>query len=102
VLGMKPPIPDYPVCVVCKLRENACLYTQEKVCLGPIARAGCKAICPTYGQSCEACRGYISNPNDSSMRQLLAKHNMTVEEISSIYTMFTSYQVRQKLESQKS
>jgi sulfhydrogenase subunit delta len=102
LLGMKPPIPDYPVCVECKLRENTCLYTQEKVCLGPIARAGCKAICPTYGQSCEACRGYISNPNDSSMRQVLAKHNMTVEDITSIYTMFTSYQVRQKLESPKS
>lgn len=102
LLGMKPPIPDYPVCVDCKLRENACLYMQEKVCLGPIARAGCKAICPTYGQSCEACRGYISNPNDSSMRQVLAKHNMTVEDITSIYTMFTSYQVQQKLQGQKS
>ncbi len=102
LLGMKPPIPDYPVCVECKLRENSCLYTQEKVCLGPIARAGCKAICPTYGQSCEACRGYISNPNDSSMRQVLAKHNMTVEDITSIYTMFTSYQVRQKMQEQKS
>ena len=102
LLGMKPPIPDYPVCVECKLRENSCLYTIEKVCLGPIARAGCKAICPTYGQSCEACRGYITNPNDSSMRQVLAKHNMTVEDITSIYTMFTSYQVRQKMQEQKS
>ena len=102
LLGKKPPIPDYPVCVECKLRENSCLYTKEKVCLGPITRAGCKAICPTYGQSCEACRGVISNPNDNSMRQVLAKHGMTVEEISSIYTMFTAYQVRQKMHETKS
>jgi len=97
LLGMKPPIHDYPVCVECKLRENVCLFTKGKVCLGPVTRAGCKAICPTYGQSCESCRGFISNPNDTSMRNVLAEHGMSVEDITSIYTMFTTYQVRQKL-----
>jgi sulfhydrogenase subunit delta len=95
--GRKPPIPDYPVCVECKLKENVCLFTKGKVCLGPVARAGCKAICPTYGQSCEACRGYISNPNDSSMRNVLAEHGLSVEGITSMVTMFTTYQVRQKM-----
>jgi len=101
LLGKKPPIPDYPVCVECKLRENACLFTREKVCLGPIARAGCKAICPTFGQSCEACRGYISDPNHDSMRQVLEKHGMTVQDVTSLYTMFTTYQVRQRLQEEK-
>ena len=94
--GKKPPIPDYPVCVECKLQENVCLYTLGKVCLGPVTRAGCKAICPTYGQSCEACRGYISNPNDNAMRQVLDEHGLSLAEISSIYTMFTAYQVREQ------
>jgi sulfhydrogenase subunit delta len=97
LLGKKPPIPDYPVCVECKLKENVCLYQTGKVCLGPVTRAGCKAICPSYGQSCEACRGFISNPNDSSMRDLLAEHNLTPEDITSMYTMFTTYQVRERL-----
>ena len=97
LLGKKPPIPDYPVCVECKLKENVCLFTLGKVCLGPVTRAGCKAICPSYGQSCEACRGYISNPNDTSMRELLAKHDLTPEDITTMYTLFTTYQVRQKL-----
>jgi hypothetical protein len=35
------------------------------------------------------------------MRQVLAKHGMSVEEITSIYTMFTTYQVRQKLQEPK-
>jgi sulfhydrogenase subunit delta len=94
LLGKKPPLPDYPVCVECKLRENVCLYLQGKVCMGPVTRAGCKAICPTYGQSCEACRGFISNPNDESMRQVLAQHNLTIDQVKSMYSLFTTYQVR--------
>jgi sulfhydrogenase subunit delta len=97
LLGVKPPIPDYPLCVECKLKENNCLFTVGKVCLGPVTRAGCGAICPSYGQPCEACRGFISNPNDSSMRNLLSEHGLTVDEITTLYTMFTAYQVRNKL-----
>lgn len=97
LLGKKPPIPDYPLCVECKLKENVCLFRKGKVCMGPVTRAGCKAICPTYGQSCEACRGFISNPNDSSMRDLLAEYDLTPEEITTMYTMFTTYQVREEL-----
>jgi sulfhydrogenase subunit delta len=101
LLGMKPPIPDYPVCVECKQKENVCLFTKDIACLGPVTRAGCKAICPTYGQSCEGCRGHISNPNNNSMEQVLAKYGMSADEITSMYTMFTTYQVRQKLQGQQ-
>ncbi len=97
LIGKKPPIPDYPLCVECKLKENACLFTRGRVCLGPVTRAGCGAICPSYGQSCEACRGFVSNPNDTSMRDLLAKHGLTMEGVTSRYTMFTTYQAREKL-----
>lgn len=65
--------------------------------MGPVTRAGCDAICPTYGQSCEACRGFISNPNDNAMREVLTKHGLTVEGLTSMYTMFTTYQVRETL-----
>jgi sulfhydrogenase subunit delta len=97
LLGKKPPIPDYPLCVECKLKENTCLFFMGKVCMGPVTRAGCKAICPTYGQSCEACRGFISDPNDTSMREVLARHGLTPDDITGMYTMFTTYQVREKL-----
>jgi sulfhydrogenase subunit delta len=94
LLGKKPAIPDYPVCVDCKLKENACLFTRGKVCMGPVTRAGCGAICPSYGSSCEACRGFISNPNEPSMRAILAKHGLSPEDMTSRYTMFTAYQFR--------
>ncbi|HLE30504.1 MAG TPA: hypothetical protein VI793_20440 [Anaerolineales bacterium] len=94
LMGKKPPIPDYPLCVECKLKENACLFTRGKVCLGPVTRAGCGAICPSYGQACEACRGFTSNPNDASMRDLLTKYGLTVDDVTTRYTMFTAYLMR--------
>ena len=87
-MGKTPKIPDYPVCVECKLRENECLYDLGKVCLGPIARAGCDAICPSNRSSCEACRGTVPNPNKNAMHEVLAKHNLTVEAIIEEFTMF--------------
>jgi coenzyme F420-reducing hydrogenase gamma subunit len=95
--GKKLPVPDYPLCVECKLKENACLYLSDTVCMGPVTRAGCRAICPSYGQPCEACRGYISNPNQASMRALLEKSGLTVEEIASRFTLFNTYQQRAAL-----
>jgi sulfhydrogenase subunit delta len=94
LLGKRPPVPDYPVCVECKLRENTCLFTQGKVCLGPVTRAGCQAICPTYGQPCKACRGFISHPNEASMHSLLAAHGASPAEIEALYSLFTTYQTR--------
>jgi coenzyme F420-reducing hydrogenase gamma subunit len=80
-LGKMPRIPDYPVCVECKMKENICLYDCGKMCLGPVARAGCEAICPTNGVVCEACRGTVPNPNKHAMHEVLTKYNCTVEQV---------------------
>ncbi len=80
-LGKIPRLPDYPVCVECKMKENVCLYDYGKMCLGPLTRAGCEAICPSNGVVCEACRGTVTNPNKHAMHEVLAKYNLTVEQI---------------------
>jgi sulfhydrogenase subunit delta len=92
LLGKKPPLPDYPVCVECKLKENVCLLLEGKPCLGPVTRAGCDAICPTYGDSCEGCRGLVPNPNENAMQDVLAEAGLTVGEILSRFTMFNAYE----------
>ncbi|MBN1953544.1 MAG: NADH:ubiquinone oxidoreductase [Anaerolineae bacterium] len=97
LLGTKPPIPDYPVCVECKLKENVCLFDLGKICLGPVTRAGCNAICPSYGAACEGCRGLIPNPNENAMKDVLAKAGLTVEEIMSRFTMFNTYQLQERM-----
>lgn len=91
LLGKKPSIPDYPLCVECKLKENVCIFDKGGTCLGPITRAGCDAICPTYGDGCEGCRGLISNPNENAMEDVLAKAGLTVEQLMAKMTMFNAY-----------
>jgi sulfhydrogenase subunit delta len=34
LLGKKPPIPDYPLCVECKLKENVCRVPQRRLLFG--------------------------------------------------------------------
>ncbi len=90
--GKKPPIPDYPVCVTCKLKENVCLFDKGGFCVGPITRAGCGAVCTSYGVGCEGCRGPISNPNRDSMKTVLAEHGLKTEDILARMTMFNAYE----------
>jgi coenzyme F420-reducing hydrogenase gamma subunit len=95
LLGKKPPIPDYPMCVECKLKENVCMYDKGGVCAGPVIRAGCGAICPTYGDGCEGCRGMISNPNRDSMQSVMTAHGVTMEDLMARMTMFGAYQFQE-------
>ncbi len=92
LLGKKPPIPDYPMCVECKLKENVCLFDKGGDCLGPITRAGCGAICPTYGDGCEGCRGIIPNPNRAAMQSVLAGRGLSPQEMMARFTLFGAYE----------
>jgi coenzyme F420-reducing hydrogenase gamma subunit len=60
LLGRPFKLPAYPVCVECKQHGVLCLYEKGELCLGPVTRAGCQAICPRYGARCDACRGIVS------------------------------------------
>ncbi|RLD00198.1 MAG: NADH:ubiquinone oxidoreductase [Chloroflexi bacterium] len=96
LVGKKPSIPDYPVCVECKKKGNVCVYELGRPCLGPVIRAGCGAICPTYGAGCEGCRGLIPNPNENAMKEVLDEFGLTVDEIMGRFTMFNAYQVQEQ------
>ncbi len=91
--GRLPYIPDQPLCIECKLKENVCVYQRGKVCLGPITLAGCDAICPTYGDGCEGCRGLIAHPNLESLRLVMAEHGVPEAEIEAKMTMFLTNQM---------
>ncbi|MBL7106287.1 MAG: hypothetical protein ISS77_01600 [Phycisphaerae bacterium] len=92
LLGKKPEIPDYPVCVECKAKGNPCLWEYGQVCLGPIIRAGCGARCPSSGHRCFGCRGYISNPNVDAAKDVMDKYGLTVEDLKTKMVLFGSKQ----------
>lgn len=69
--GCDPQIPTYPVCVECKRNETVCRYDEGDHCMGMVARAGCGAPCPADGIPCEACRGFVDEPNLRSLEKVL-------------------------------
>jgi sulfhydrogenase subunit delta len=88
VLGKKPNIPEYPVCVECKLNENVCVYEQGIPCLGPIIRAGCNARCPSNGGYCFGCRGMIPEPNLKSQQDIMQQYNLSLNEMQDKFKLF--------------
>lgn len=91
--GRKPNLPDYALCIECKLKENVCIYQRGGICLGPVTQAGCSAVCPSYGYGCEGCRGLIPKPNLESFRQMLKERGLSDEEIDSKLSIFMTYQM---------
>ena len=91
--GRQPKLPLYPVCIECKLSENICLYDRGEVCLGPITRAGCHAICPANGVGCDGCRGLIPFPTIDSLRDVLVERGLSDAEIEAKFSMFLTNQI---------
>ena len=71
VTGADIKIPKYPVCVECKQKLNTCVVDLGQICLGPISRAGCDAVCPTGGVGCLGCRGPAEDANYESLKEIL-------------------------------
>lgn len=87
-LGKNPDIPDYPVCVECKKKENVCVYEKGLQCLGPVIRAGCDARCPSNGSYCYGCRGMIPEPNVSSQKDIMQKYDLTYDKMMDKFKLF--------------
>ncbi len=80
VMGKKPIEPNSAVCVECKLNENECVYEKGMICLGPVTRGGCDAHCPSFGQYCTGCRGFVPEPNLKGMEEILTNHGLSIDE----------------------
>jgi coenzyme F420-reducing hydrogenase gamma subunit len=69
--GRIPDVPPHAVCIDCKLNGTPCvMVAQDVVCLGPLTRTGCNALCPSFGRGCYGCFG----PSDMSKPETLAEH----------------------------
>lgn len=91
VLGKNPDIPDYPVCVECKQRENICVYELGLTCLGPVIRAGCGARCPSNGGYCYGCRGAIPEPNIYGQKDVMRQYHLTHDQMMDQFKLFLNH-----------
>lgn len=91
LLGKKPEIPNYPVCVECKIAENRCVFEMGMTCIGPVTRAGCSACCVTEGSFCWGCRGLVDNPNADSEREVLSKFGLSITDILRKFRLYTGF-----------
>jgi len=96
--------PNQPVCVECKLNDNLCVYEKGAVCLGPVTRCGCNAICTAFGDACQGCRGLIADANlqaavtvltaerlHSIMAAVAQKFHYTAAQIRSKFSLYNNW-----------
>jgi len=91
-MGKEPKIPNYPVCVECKMKENVCRFEYGEICLGPITRAGCGAKCPSSGMWCFGCRGFVDNPNVNAAKDVMDQYGKTIDDLSGKMLLFGTEQ----------
>jgi coenzyme F420-reducing hydrogenase gamma subunit len=88
--GALPALPAYAVCMECRRRENLCLLLEARQpCLGPVTRAGCNALCPSFGAVCEGCRGWADEANRGEEFRLLLELGLSDKEIRARMERFT-------------
>jgi coenzyme F420-reducing hydrogenase gamma subunit len=83
--------PKYPVCMECKANGNICLYDLGKICLGPITRAGCGAVCANARRGCFGCRGPAEEPNLKQMNEIMLREGFSKEQILERLGIFSGF-----------
>ena len=91
ILGLEPQFPQYSVCVECKQRFNTCVFDMGIMCLGPVTRAGCNAICPRNHHGCWGCRGPADEANFESMIEILREHGFSDRQIAERAQFFNAF-----------
>ena len=81
-------LPNFPVCMECKWRENECLLQKNIPCIGPITRAGCQARCPTNNLPCVGCFGPIEDYNAASWEASLLEKGYSAGVLEKKIRMF--------------
>jgi coenzyme F420-reducing hydrogenase gamma subunit len=92
VTGSQVTLPKYPVCVECKARLNTCLFELGEICLGPITRAGCNAVCTTGKTACLGCRGPTEDINMSAFLHLVRKKELSQSDLHEKLALYNAFE----------
>jgi sulfhydrogenase subunit delta len=92
LVGRKPNIPAYSVCLECKRKANVCIeVARGTACMGPVTQAGCGALCPSYDRGCYGCYGPMETPNTASLTDQFRILGQTDLQISQAFRGFNAW-----------
>jgi coenzyme F420-reducing hydrogenase gamma subunit len=92
LIGRKPNIPTYSVCLECKRKTNVCVAVARGIaCLGPVTQAGCGAICPSFDRGCFGCYGPMESPNTASLTEQFRVLGQSDEQITRAFRGFNAW-----------
>jgi sulfhydrogenase subunit delta len=96
-------LPGYSVCMECKRRGNICVLVARGVpCLGPLTRAGCGALCPSYHRGCYGCFGPKETPNTQSLAAwFMARLNLPAKDQVLLFRQFYANAEAFRVESER-
>jgi coenzyme F420-reducing hydrogenase gamma subunit len=103
LIGRKPSLPGYSVCMECKRKGLICVTVARGIaCLGPVTRAGCGALCPTYDRGCYGCFGPNQTANTPALRRIWRDRlNLSPSEIRHAFRSFNANAEPFRTESEK-
>ena len=90
IIGRKPFIQTWSVCMECKLLEKGCLLLKGEPCMGPVTKAGCNANCPLRSRVCEGCGGAMSDANVESLVEKFKEIGIKDEDINRKFSKYTA------------
>ena len=89
--GRQPNLPSDPVCMECKRSANVCVMVAKGIpCLGPVTRAGCGALCPSYSRGCFGCFGPSDSANIGALRDRLIRLGEPEASVTRLFRTFNS------------
>jgi coenzyme F420-reducing hydrogenase gamma subunit len=92
VVGRRPRLPGYSVCVECKARGTVCVAVAKGIaCLGPVTQAGCGAICPAHDRECFGCYGPDQSPNLVSLTGFYERHGASRDSLGRLVQSFNAW-----------
>lgn len=95
LIGKKPGIPKYSLCMECKRKGIPCiLVSKAEPCIGPVTKAGCGAICMSFGRPCYGCFGPKEDANIDSLLRHFQKMGLTQKDCISLLDKMNTYAYR--------
>ncbi|MEI6758394.1 MAG: NADH:ubiquinone oxidoreductase [Chlorobium sp.] len=92
VTGSLVTLPQYPVCMECKAALDTCLFELGEICLGPITRAGCNAVCPTGKTPCLGCRGAAEEINMTAFLDLVHERKLSKADLKEKLAFYNAFE----------